>query len=219
MFKLFCFVYSDLLSTLGIQLILSTSCTCLLHNLKLPCHVMTTMLCPPLPWPGLAWLPCLSNMHHYDPFREERIDDPSYFPYRSRRGGGYFCRQRGGLQLHKIQSYGQVTSLFLSDIMPCSPILFCDTSLFRPIMSAHASMYCTILYCTRWAANRDKEGLVYCLCIITGKIIKWLCIIYTLHCTRTQASDAGHHQPAVRRLRWAQVTSWSEGGGMLTVGG
>ena len=178
-----------------------------------------------LPWPGLACLPWLSNMHHHDPFREERINDPSYFPSRSRRRGGYFCWQRGSLQLHKIQSYGQVTSLLLSytilyyfNSLPCSPILFCFVSrhLFVPanhICTCVDVLYCTVLFCTRWGANREKEGLVYCPCIMQAKIINRLCIIYTLHCTRTQASDAGHHQPAVRRLCRAQVTSGSEGRG------
>lgn len=66
---------------------------------------------PCLPFPSLS---CLSNMLHFDPYREERNNAPSNFRSRSRLRGGHLCRQRGGLQLHKIQSYGQVTSLLLS---------------------------------------------------------------------------------------------------------
>ena len=75
-------------------------------------YFMPTMYCPAFPS-----LSCLSNMLHFDPFREERNNAPSNFRSRSRCRRGHLCRQRGGLQLHKIQSYGQVTSLLLSSII------------------------------------------------------------------------------------------------------
>ena len=107
--------------------------------------------------------------------------------------------------------------------LPYSPFLFrfvllCFFVSANPICSA--SLYCvvlccvvlTLLYCTalRWAAEREGEGPAYFSYTMISKIITWLFTLFlNSSLIHTQTSDAGHHQPAVRRFCGAKVSSGS----------